>query len=123
MRLQERRKPMSDCLFCKIVRGDIPADKVYESDGVIVFRDIDPKAPVHLLAIPHEHYSGIHEIPDTDMDIMKRVNSAVSATVKQENLDKEGYRLVVNYGTISGQAVPHIHVHILSGRPMDWPPG
>lgn len=114
---------MDNCLFCKIARGEIPAEKVYDKNDVVVFKDIHPQAPIHLLAIPREHFAGIHEIPESEMGIMARVNQAIAETVKAMNLADKGYRLVVNYGPHSGQEVPHIHVHILSGRQMKWPPG
>ncbi|MBD3316333.1 MAG: HIT domain-containing protein [Chitinivibrionales bacterium] len=115
---------MADCLFCKIVKGEIPAEKVYEDEHTIVINDIDPKAPIHLLAIPKDHYAAIHEIPSGQMETMDRVMNAVSTVVRERKFpEKGGYRLVVNAGENAGQAVPHIHVHILSGRLMQWPPG
>jgi histidine triad (HIT) family protein len=119
----EVHSPMLDqtCIFCRIIRGEIPAAKVYEDEATIVFRDIAPKAPVHLLAVPKEHYAGIHSIPTDKMRIMVRLSSAVKKVVLQEKLDARGYRLIVNSGEQAGQAVPHLHVHILSGGPMQWP--
>ena len=114
---------MSDCLFCKIIRGDIPAAKVYEDDNALVFADINPQAPLHLLAVPKEHYCGVHEVPPNRMEIMQHVFFAVNQAVRHEGIADKGYRLVINSGESSGQAVPHIHVHILSGRNMGWPPG
>ncbi|MBD3391657.1 MAG: HIT domain-containing protein [Chitinivibrionales bacterium] len=114
---------MNDCLFCKIINGEIPANKVYEDDHAVVFTDINPKAPIHLLAIPKEHYSGVHEVPHDRMELFQHVFFAVNQAVRQEGLAEKGYRLVVNFGDSSGQAVPHIHIHILSGRELTWPPG
>ena len=114
---------MESCLFCGIIRGEIPASKVYEDDDTLVFSDINPQAPVHLLVIPRQHYASVHDIEPQKMDIMKQVFTAVSEVVKMKGLASTGYRLVVNCGESSGQAVPHIHVHILSGRNMAWPPG
>jgi histidine triad (HIT) family protein len=109
---------MSDCLFCKIVKGEIPAQVVYSDDHSVVFKDISPKAPVHLLAIPREHYAGIHEIDSQKMEILAHLMNAVSSIVNKEKLAEKGYRLVVNCGKDAGQVVPHVHVHILSGRSM-----
>ncbi len=114
---------MSDCLFCKIISGEIPAAKVYEDDHSMVFADINPQAPTHLLAIPKEHYSGVHDVPLDRMDVMQHVFFAVSQAVRQEGIADAGYRLVINSGETSGQAVAHIHVHVLSGRTFSWPPG
>lgn len=114
---------MSDCLFCKIAKGDIAATIVYQDEHTVVFKDIEPQAPVHLLAIPRDHYSGIHEVPPEKHALFQRLFDAVAKTVKEQLLDKKGYRLVVNSGEQAGQAVAHIHVHILSGRSMQWPPG
>lgn len=114
---------MENCLFCKIVKGQIPAARVYEDDSVVVIKDINPQAPVHLLAITREHYAGIHEVPLTNKSFFDDLMKAVGEVVKKENLLANGYRLVVNFGENAGQAVDHIHVHILGGRTMHWPPG
>ena len=112
-----------NCLFCKIIQGTIPAAKVYEDEYTIAFNDIAPRAPVHILVIPKTHHASIHEIPEGESEIVQQVFAAVCAVVKQEKLTGDGYRLVVNYGEQSGQAVPHLHVHVLGGRAMHWPPG
>ena len=114
---------IENCLFCKIVKGEIPANKVYEDAHTLAFHDINPQAPIHILVIPLEHYSGIHEIPDNNNTILKCLFKTVSTVVKQENLTTDGYRLVINSGENGGQLVPHIHVHILGGRSLHWPPG
>ncbi len=114
---------MENCLFCKIIKGLIPAQKVYDDEKTLVFRDISPKAPVHLLAIHRDHFAGVHEISPDKMSIMAEIMNSVAAVIKKENLAQQGYRLVVNFGEDAGQAVPHIHVHILAGRPLGWPPG
>lgn len=111
------------CLFCKIIRSEIPSQKVYEDDHALIFRDIGPKAPVHLLAIPKEHYAGVHEIPSDKLGILRDLYAAVSSAVRNEGLDAAGYRLVTNFGDAAGQSVQHIHIHILSGRDFTWPPG
>ena len=114
---------MENCLFCKLVEGEIPSDKVFEDDHAIAFRDIHPQAPQHILVIPREHYVGIHEIPGENSALIQHLFSAVSSVVLKEGLAEDGYRLVVNFGERANQTVPHIHVHILGGRVMHWPPG
>ncbi len=114
---------MDNCLFCKIINGEIPAMKVFEDEHSLAFNDIDPKAPTHILVIPREHYAGIHEIPSEKMNILSHIFTTVSNVVTQERLEQDGYRLVINFGENGGQEVPHIHVHILAGRAMQWPPG
>lgn len=114
---------MSDCLFCKIIAGEIPSDKVYEDENILAFKDISPKAPTHLLVIPKEHYANIHDVPEEKELLMGKLMTAVGKIVLENDLTQSGYRLVVNSGSDAGQLVPHIHVHILSGRSMQWPPG
>jgi histidine triad (HIT) family protein len=115
---------MKDCLFCRIAAGEIPAEKVYEDDHAVAFRDISPQAPVHLLVIPRDHYAVVQDIPDDKMAVMSHLYAAVKKVVAQEGLqDKGGYRLVINAGPNAGQAVPHIHIHVLAGRSLQWPPG
>ena len=114
---------MTDCLFCKISQGQIPSSKVYEDEHTFAFNDINPQAPIHILVVPKEHYAGIHEVPPANGEIIKRLFDAVSAIVQQKDLINKGYRLVANFGDRAGQSVHHIHVHILSGRDMHWPPG
>jgi histidine triad (HIT) family protein len=114
---------MTDCIFCRIIRKDIPATAVYEDAHTIVIQDLNPQAPVHLLAIPKEHYAGIHDVPENEAELFERLFSAIGTTVREKNLDEKGYRLVVNHGEKAGQTVPHIHVHVLSGRTLSWPPG
>ena len=114
---------MDDCLFCKIAKGEIPADLVYEDGNTLAFRDISPQAPQHILVIPRSHYVGIHEIPENELTLARDLFSAVSAVVEKEGLTADGYRLVVNFGAKANQTVPHIHIHILGGRAMHWPPG
>jgi histidine triad (HIT) family protein len=120
-----QRKDYMDpnCLFCKIIKKEIPAPRVYEDEHTIVIRDINPQAPVHLLALPRKHYTGVHEVNPADNKLFERLFKAISTVVEQEKLSGAGYRLVVNFGEKAGQTVPHIHVHILSGRSMRWPPG
>jgi histidine triad (HIT) family protein len=114
---------MSDCIFCKIIKKEIPAPRVYEDENTIVIRDINPQAPAHLLALPRKHYSGVHEVGAAERKLFGQLFQTIGKVVIQEKLAEAGYRLVVNFGEKAGQSVPHIHVHILSGRPMKWPPG
>jgi len=112
-----------DCLFCKIVKKEIPAPRVYEDEHAIVVKDISPQAPLHFLALPRKHYAGVHEVGAADNKLFEQLFNAINAVVAKEKLAEAGYRLVINFGEKAGQSVPHIHVHILSGRSMHWPPG
>jgi histidine triad (HIT) family protein len=112
-----------DCLFCRIARREAPAQIVYEDEDAVVIRDINPQAPTHLLAIPKKHYSDIHEVPPSEADFLVKLCRAVTAVLRQEDLIGYGYRLVINSGRRAGQSIFHVHVHILSGRIMRWPPG
>lgn len=114
---------MKNCLFCKIIRGDIPATIVHEDKNTVAFNDINPQAPHHILVIPREHYAGIHEIPPEKHTLLAQLFTAVSNLVSQKGFHEKGYRLVVNFGSQGGQEVPHIHIHLLAGRSMQWPPG
>lgn len=111
---------MEDCLFCKIVRGEIPSDKVYEDDMVYAFNDISPAAPVHVLVIPKKHFDNFVEADDEYIIAIKK---AVETIVRRLGIDEEGYRLVFNTNDNGGQTVHHLHCHILGGRFMEWPPG
>lgn len=114
---------MMDCLFCKIVKGSLPCDFIYEDDRVLAFNDITPQAPVHVLIIPKQHINSLITISDDDIDILVHIHRAVQVLVKQLKVDQLGFRLVVNTGTDGGQTVPHLHFHLLAGRNMQWPPG
>lgn len=112
-----------DCLFCKIVAGQIPADLVAESDTAIAFRDVNPQASTHVLVIPREHYKNVAEVAaagDVDTGDLFRLCAEVAAT---EGVAETGYRLVANTGAQAHQTVFHAHVHVIGGRPMGWPPG
>ena len=113
---------MSDnCLFCKIINGDIPSDKLYEDDDVFVFRDIAPQAPVHFLVIPKKHISGPCEVAEADEQLMGKLIRVADRVAGQEGVSH--YRLVFNNGEEAGQTVFHIHMHVLGGRNLSWPPG
>jgi histidine triad (HIT) family protein len=112
-----------DCIFCKIVRGEIPAGVVYQDEQVTAFRDIDPKAPVHVLVVPNEHVANTTTL-DTAHDAMVGALLRTAHTVaRQEGVAESGYRLVVNTGRDANNTVPHLHVHLLGGRALGWPPG
>lgn len=114
---------MEDCLFCKISNKEIDSNIVFESDNVLIFKDISPKAPVHLLAIPKEHISSILEIDKLDSRLLKELMEAISRVAMEMGLDKEGFRVVVNTGSGAGESVNHLHFHILGKRKFSWPPG
>jgi histidine triad (HIT) family protein len=110
------------CLFCQIAAGERPATIVYRSDDVIAFRDIHPQAPTHILIIPTKHIVSVAEASVEDEGLIGRLISVAREIAQQENLSK-GYRLVINNGSQAGQSVFHLHVHLLGGRAMQWPPG
>ena len=116
---------MSDenCLFCKILAGDIPADIVFESDTAIAFRDINPQAPTHVLIIPRKHISTINDIEDDDHEVIGSLYSVAREIAAAEGFADEGYRAVMNCNEGAGQTVFHIHLHLLGGRALTWPPG
>jgi histidine triad (HIT) family protein len=119
---------VSDCLFCRMVAGEIPADVVHETDRTLAFRDINPQAPTHVLVIPKEHHPTVAAVAQVDPDLLSAVVRAAAAVAVQEGLATEdgvepGYRVVTNTGPAAGQTVHHLHLHVLGGRPMTWPPG
>ena len=112
-----------DCLFCKIAAGEIPSDEVYSDDEFYAFRDINPGAPAHILIVPRKHIARITEASDGDADLLGRLMLRANAIAEQEGLVEQGFRYVVNCNEWGGQTVFHIHLHILGGRPLSWPPG
>ena len=114
---------MSDCLFCKIINNEIPSDKVYEDDDVLGFNDIGPQAPHHVLFIPKRHISTVNDLQDNDAELVGKLYLAAKQHVANLGVAEEGYRLVMNTNASAGQSVFHIHLHLLAGRPMSWPPG
>jgi histidine triad (HIT) family protein len=112
---------MDDCLFCKIVRKQIPSSTVYEDSEIYAFNDITPQAPVHILFVPKIHIKSTEEIDTSNSEIAGKLVAAASKVAKEMKLD--GYRLVMNCNEIAGQSVFHLHCHLLAGRPMSWPPG
>ncbi len=114
---------MSDCLFCKMVAGEIQPDIVYEDDDVLAFRDVNPQAPVHVLVIPKQHISTINDLQPEQNELMGKLYQAARQVAQQEGINERGYRTLVNCNAEAGQTVFHIHMHLLGGRPMGWPPG
>ncbi|MGP0630252.1 histidine triad nucleotide-binding protein [Nitrospina sp. 32_T5] len=114
---------MNDCLFCKVLKGDIPGDKVYEDDNVFAFRDINPQAPTHILICPKKHMSTIMDMDSEDEPMIGSIFSVANSIATEMSLEKGGFRLVLNCGSGAGQSVFHVHFHLLAGRPMQWPPG
>jgi len=112
----------SACLFCRIVRREVPATVVHEDEAMLAFRDIAPKAPVHLLVIPKKHIDGLSQLDAGDGALVARLLISVPMLARQEGL-VSGYRTVINSGADGGQTVFHLHLHVLGGRPMTWPPG
>ncbi len=113
---------MSDCLFCRIVAGEIPGELVHETERTVAFRDVGPQAPTHVLVVPRDHHADLASVVDADPSLVAEVMSAAVAVARQEGLDG-GYRLVANTGGDGGQTVHHLHVHVLGGRRLGWPPG
>ncbi|RLA17937.1 MAG: histidine triad nucleotide-binding protein [Gammaproteobacteria bacterium] len=114
---------MDDCLFCKIAAGDIVPDLVYETKSVLVFRDINPQAPLHVLVIPRKHISTLNDLAVDDAGLVGEMVLAAQHVVAREGYAESGYRLVMNCNGDAGQTVFHIHLHLLAGRPLTWPPG
>ncbi len=113
---------MNDCLFCKIINGDIPSSKVYEDDTVYAFNDIDPKAPVHILIIPKMHIKSAAEVTPENSAVVSHIFEVAAKIAADMNLS-DGFRIVTNCGDSAGQTVKHLHFHMLSGRDFTWPPG
>ncbi|MFC1690150.1 histidine triad nucleotide-binding protein [Pseudomonadota bacterium] len=114
---------MSDDLFLKIINREIPADIVYETDELLAFRDISPKAPVHILIIPKEHIKTMNDLESKHTEMIGKLFLAAAEIAAGEGLADDGYRVVMNCNQHGGQAVYHIHLHLLGGRQMGWPPG
>jgi histidine triad (HIT) family protein len=112
----------TDCLFCRIVAGDATADVVASDEQVVVFRDVRPQAPVHVLAIPRRHIRSAHELTAADAEVLVSLFRALQRVADSELL-RDGYRIVTNVGPAAGQSVDHLHLHLLGGRGLAWPPG
>jgi histidine triad (HIT) family protein len=111
------------CIFCRMINGEIPTQVVYNDGHVFAFRDINPQAPTHILLVPKAHFASINEIDGENIDYVGKIFSAAKIIAKQEGVAETGYRLVTNTGPSAGQSVFHLHVHLLAGRTMSWPPG
>ena len=113
---------MNDCLFCKIIAREIPSRKVHEDEHTYAFEDLDPKAPTHVLVVPKKHIRGLKEASEEDAEIVGRCHLAAAQIASQRGIE-DGYRTVLNVGPKSGQSVFHLHVHLIGGRDLRWPPG
>jgi len=107
-----------DCIFCRIISGDIPSDILYQDEQVVAFRDINPKAPVHLLLVPRKHIESVAELSEDEASIMGHLVAVANRLAREAGISEKGYRLVVNSGPEGGQEVPHLHLHLLGGRQM-----
>jgi histidine triad (HIT) family protein len=114
---------VADCLFCKIVAGDVPATLVHQDDHLVAFKDINPQAPMHVLVVPRRHVASINELTDTDDQLVGEMVRRAGAIARANGHADRGYRTVFNCNADAGQTVFHIHLHVLGGRPMSWPPG
>lgn len=114
---------MSDCLFCAIAAGDIPADVVHRDDELVAFRDIAPQAPTHILVIPRVHYDNARDLAVADPGLAGRLLALAGELAERDGVAEGGYRIVTNTGEGAGQSVPHVHIHVLGGRALTWPPG
>ena len=114
---------MTDCIFCKIADGEIETDFVYEDDQVVAFRDLNPQAPTHVLVIPRAHIATTNDLTAENAELVGRMTLAAKQVAEQDGIAERGYRTVLNCNPEAGQSVFHIHLHVLGGRPMGWPPG
>ena len=114
---------MADCLFCKMIAGEIKPDIVFEDDEVLAFRDVNPQAPLHVLVIPKIHISTVNDLTPEHASLVGRMYLAAQKIAADEGVAEPGYRMVMNCNAEAGQSVYHIHLHVLGGRPMSWPPG
>ena len=112
-----------DCVFCKIIDGDIPSEIIYEDEDVIAFDDLDPQAPIHFLVIPKKHIKSLEELDENDSHLIGKIFLAIRQIARKKGIAETGYRIVNNIGENGGQTVPHIHFHVLGDRSMQWPPG
>lgn len=114
---------MDSCIFCNILTGKIKSTPVYQDDQVFAFEDVHPKAPIHILIIPRKHVASVMEVQEKDLSLFAHIHAATQKIVHAKRLDQTGFRLVVNNGPDAGQAVHHLHYHLLGGRLLGWPPG
>ena len=114
---------MTDCLFCRMVTGEIQPDVVYEDDEIMAFRDVNPQAPTHVLVIPKRHIATTNELQPDDAELVGRLVLVAGKVASKDGIAARGYRMLLNCNSEAGQSVFHIHLHVLGGRPMGWPPG
>ncbi len=112
-----------DCIFCRIVAGEIPSNRVAEDDTLIAFRDIAPRAPTHILMVPREHITSADKLTEADAGLLGRIFATAASIARSEGISEAGYRIVTNIGEWGGQSVDHLHFHLMGGRPFSWPPG
>ena len=112
-----------NCLFCRILEGEIPAEVIYRDERSIAFRDTNPQAPVHVLIVPHEHIESLDEASQRDEALLGHLLRVAARIANEAGLSESGYRTVINTGAGAGQSIFHLHVHVLGGRPLNWPPG
>lgn len=112
---------MDNCIFCKIVNGEIPSEKVYEDDTVYAFKDINPVAPVHVLIVPKKHIDSINNMCDEDLDIIPHIYAVAKILAKKMGISESGYRIATNCGEDAGQSVFHVHFHLIGGKVLQWP--
>lgn len=114
---------MTNCIFCKIASGEIPADIVYQDEHVVGFRDLNPQAPTHVLVVPRRHIATLNDLTEGDADVVARMYLAAKTVAAADGIAERGYRTVFNCNADAGQSVFHLHLHVLGGRVMAWPPG
>jgi histidine triad (HIT) family protein len=112
-----------DCLFCSIIEGETPADAIYQDERSIAFRDINPQAPVHVLVVPREHIESLDDAAQKDEALLGHLLRVAARVANEQGLSESGYRTIINTGAGAGQSVFHLHVHVLGGRSLNWPPG
>jgi histidine triad (HIT) family protein len=112
-----------DCIFCRIAAGEIDSEIVHEDEHCVAFRDINPQAPTHVLVIPRRHIAGLAETEEGDRELLGHLMLTVADVARAEGIAESGYRTVINWGRDAGMEVPHLHIHVLGGRAMSWPPG
>ncbi len=113
----------TDCLFCRIVAGDVPSDRVHEDDLIVAFRDINPRAPTHVLLVPRRHIPSALDLTEADGPLLGRLFAVAAELARSMGIADDGYRLVSNVGGWGGQSVDHLHIHLMGGRAFVWPPG
>lgn len=111
---------MDNCIFCKIIKGEIPSQIVYQNESVIAIKDINPKAKVHILVIPRKHIESVNKLEDCDTKLLGEVFAAIQVITKQQGIDESGFSVLINTGSDGGQTVDHLHFHILGGERMPW---